>query len=569
MPDISLSEPGRAIRRALIVAAATLLAGGLLAFRPSTAGQPLTEIFFFEQDFVVVVGMAACLAGLARLLPRRAGQAATLASRQSGIMAAGLCLAVAGAALVGHWLVFGGYALTRDEAMALFDAAILRSGDVLAGVPEAWRAFVPAMQPLFRFPVAGNAAWMSAYLPGNAALQAVGGAATSPILAGMSVWLVYLVARRLWPERPDAALVAALMLALSPQVIVTAMTPYAMSAHLALDLLWLWLFLRGGACGHAGAIATGFLATGLHQIAFHPLFVAPFIVQLWWRRRWRLAFAYTLSYSLIGLFWNAYFRIALAAHGLQAEAGGLDAPATIANLLHEFEWSGLDLMLKNILRFVSWNMIALLPLAGFGTVTLRRADPTLWALVAGIALTTAAVFVLQPYQGHGWGFRYWHGLVGSFALLATAGYMRAGGLAAADLTARRAIVVTGIASLLLLPLRAWQTREFASPYVRAAGVLARFQAQSLIIDRSDSMFVADLVRNDPFLRGGTRMFELTNLGADQVRQLCASGSVAIFGREQAKALGIREFPNPAEGQSKRQALRQAMSAADCGQPVQP
>jgi hypothetical protein len=38
------------------------------------------------------------------------------------------------------------------------------------------------------------------------------------------------------------------------------MTPYAMSAHLALNLVWLWLFLRNTAASHAGAIAVGFLA---------------------------------------------------------------------------------------------------------------------------------------------------------------------------------------------------------------------------------------------------------------------------------------------------------------------
>ena len=70
--------------------------------------------------------------------------------------------------------------------------------------------------------------------------------------------------------------VAAVLLATSSQFLLTAMTPYSMTAHLALNLAWLWLFLRGGVVGHSLAIAVGALACGLHQLVFHPLFVAPF-----------------------------------------------------------------------------------------------------------------------------------------------------------------------------------------------------------------------------------------------------------------------------------------------------
>ena len=41
--------------------------------------------------------------------------------------------------------------------------------------------------------------------------------------------------------------------------------------------------------GHAGAIAVGAVACGLHQIVFHPLFVAPFILHLWFHKRRALA----------------------------------------------------------------------------------------------------------------------------------------------------------------------------------------------------------------------------------------------------------------------------------------
>ena len=83
-----------------------------------------------------------------------------------------------------------------------------------------------------------------------------------------------------------------------------------MPAHLAFNLAWLWLFLRGGKAGHAGAIAVGFLATGIHQLIFHPMFVAPFVLQLWLRRRWGLGALYTLAYAAICLFWIEYWPLA-------------------------------------------------------------------------------------------------------------------------------------------------------------------------------------------------------------------------------------------------------------------
>src|SRR5208282_587380 len=135
------------------------------------------------------------------------------------------------------------------------------------------------------------------------------------------------------------------LLATSSQFLITAMTPYAMTAHLTVNLVWLWLFLRGGRLGHAGAIAVAFLACGLHQLIFHPLFAAPFILQLWLERRYRAALFYTLAYALIGAFWIAYPTIALglmvgaapAAGAVQATAAGAGFRGEVLGLLSEFD----------------------------------------------------------------------------------------------------------------------------------------------------------------------------------------------------------------------------------------
>jgi hypothetical protein len=95
---------------------------------------------------------------------------------------------------------------------------------------------------------------------------------------------------------------------------------YATTAHLTLNLIWLWLFLRNDKFGHGAAIGVGFLASGLHQLIFHPLFVAPFIVRLWASGRRSLALTYIVSYAIICLFWISYWQIMLEWQGFSRQA---------------------------------------------------------------------------------------------------------------------------------------------------------------------------------------------------------------------------------------------------------
>ena len=214
--------------------------------------------------------------------------------------------------------MFGNYALSRDEVLANFDADFLRKGLLAAQVQLEWRPFANAMMPLYMHPVPGNAVWLSGYLPGNATLRAamdvlVGKSWTNPLLAAIAVMTQFGVARRLWPQCPGRWLVPPLLLATSPQLLTMAMTPYAMTPHLAFNLIWLLCFLRNDRRGDFGALAAGFVATGLHQLIFHPIFVSPFIAELLLARRWRRAGCFIIGYALIGIFWSSYWQLALPA----------------------------------------------------------------------------------------------------------------------------------------------------------------------------------------------------------------------------------------------------------------
>ena len=261
----------------------------------------------------------------------------------------------------------------------------------------------------------------------------------SAVLLASAVCAGGSIARQLWPSRPDAALVTMLLLATSNQALFNAFTPFATTAHLALNLVWLALFLRGGSVRHAAALVVAALACGLHQLVFHPLFAAPFVIQLWMQRRWRLAALYSASYLIISLFWIFYWQFVLALDGLhglgRASHGVAPFLGEVVDLLKAFSWSGADLMVKNLTRFFAWqNRLSFLsPYSG--VLSLRRFDSPLAALIVGIVLTAVAMFVLLPLQAFGWGYRYLHGFVGSLCLLAAGGWVlviplerRAGGV---------------------------------------------------------------------------------------------------------------------------------------------
>jgi hypothetical protein len=92
----------------------------------------------------------------------------------------------------------------------------------------------------------------------------------NPLLAGAGAVALFDICRRLLPESRGGQATALLLYFSSAQMLAAAMTPYSMTGHLAFNLVWLALFLRGDKLGHAGAILIGFVATGLHQVIFHP-----------------------------------------------------------------------------------------------------------------------------------------------------------------------------------------------------------------------------------------------------------------------------------------------------------
>ncbi len=548
------------------------------------SGSRSRETIFFQSDVLWLFADVVVLLVLSTL-PLQRLPLADMFNRwgHSRWCARAIALAAMAAAMIGTQLVFHGFAFTQDEMLARFDATIFRHGLTLAPLPEAWRpfwaAFQPSVvQPSFILNVEGNSAWASTYLPVNAAIHALLGNVlgfdiASPVLFGIAICASGSIARRLWPERPDASLVTMLLLATSHQALFNASTPFATTAHLTFNLLWLAFFLRGGAIAHASALLIALLAFGLHQLIFHPLFAAPFVIQLWTQRRWRLAALYSVSYLAIGLFWIFYWQLMLSLNGLhglgRASHGMAPFLGEVVELLKAFSWSGIDLMAKNLTRFLAWQNPIVVPLAFIGIFLLRRFDSPLAALAIGLVLTTIAMFVLLPLQAFGWGYRYLHGFVGSLCLLAAAGWVlvvpiagRAGGEQGRAFGWASLGLASAFSCLVLLPMRAFEVRAWVAPYMTAEQAIQTAPTDLVFVDTDGVGFGALLIRNDPFLKNRPIVMNLAGLTPADVSTLCKGHSASLFDERDAERFGLVKMDLGPEPDA-----RDELARLGCGAPL--
>lgn len=540
------------LRRACTGVALAVLAIALVQQLDLSLRYFVTWRYYVQQDLPVMLPLAALLACVAWWgLPRLADVWAESAFVSTPAVRAGVIAAAAVAVIAGTHLVAFDFAFSRDEIMALFDASLIANGELLGPVRPEWRPFVPALQPVFRLPVPEHAAWASTYLPGNAAIRGLLGLVLDRAFVNATLLVVALVAlvgvaRRMWPGRPEASLIALVLVATSSQTLFMSMTPYAMSAHLALNLVWLWLFLRNTAASHAAAIAVGFIATGLHQIVFHPLFVAPFIIQALFDRRWALAVTYGLAYAGIGLFWILYWQLLLAGTGSATPEAATTVGLSywldrVGGLVANMYPSAFETMVQNLFRFAAWQNPLMLVLIGPGLVMAWQAGGVARSLVGGIILTLVAMLILLPYQDYGWGYRYAHGLIGSAALVATIGWL--GLTANLDSRQRRAAigfagVATAAAVMILVPVHGTMMRGMYEPYVRADAAIRAKPAGAVVVETIAMHYGDDLVRNDRTLSNRPLTFSITQLDEPLARELCRRFDVAVFTGAEAQALGV-------------------------------
>lgn len=556
---------GSELRRgALALASALIILAGLAVW---TAPLMLPHLFFMRQDSFVLAGLVGLLLA-ADLSPSRTSAVRlpnVVLTRRTVLLGAVLAALILWA---GTHLLFDNYPMTRDEQMVVFDMEIYRHGQLAAPLASQWRDYAAALAPAFLLALPGNAAWVSNYMPGNAMLRTLFGlvadpALMNPALAAAGAVATFDCARRLFPDNAGARTVAVLMYATSAQVLAMAMTPYAMTGHLALNMIWLAFYLRGTRASHAAALAIGFVAIGLHQIVFHPLFALPFFDELRRQRQWRTLALYLVSYALFGLFWISYPHLVAISAGLNsaggttAGSGGFIAERVLPLLLHR-EPQTIPLMVANLIRFVTWENLALVPLMLLALGAVRRGDGIARPLAYGVALTTLAMTILLPYQAHGWGYRYLHGLIGNCALLAAYGWRDFSDRQEVRAFARTATVATVAGSL---PFLIWQATAFVKPYARVDRMIGSINADMVVIETQGADFKIDEVRNRPDLSNRPLRLAGTMLSPADIRVLCARGTIAFVDSTQMRSLDLGYTPVAVSPHF--QSLRAAVKGLPC------
>ena len=501
----------------LLYLAAIAVAGSTGRFNDFTAW------FLYAQDrWLLLIQLLVLFAAVWRL-----GTSRPLALSERTCLL--LALLVVPLCYLGHWLVLSGYDLSRDEQMATFDAHIFARGLLVQPVPPPWGAHLEALNTMFILPAAQPIGWVSTYLPVNAAFRTLVGmladpALTGPVFTAVGAFASWKCARLLWPDDREASTLALLFYLGSGQVLLAGMSAFAMPAHLALDMVWLWLFLLDRRGSDIAALGVGALATGLHQPLFHPLFVAPFILLLIGRRAWGRAALFAFVYAGIGLFWLAWpswmYGMIEAGHPVTKPMG--------ADFWTRLDWvwttpsaPRLTFMTANLLRFAAWQPILLLPLFCIGLVMARR-NGMATALAAAAILPVVAAGILMPDQGQGFGYRYVHGVIGAVILVAIYGWRDAIGRDAAW----RSLMTRCLAGslLILLPAQIVMTHAYYAAFAAVDRRIAASGTDYFIVGNDDAPLSNAFVINRADLANRPIRLFGDRVDADLMVHMCGKGA---------------------------------------------
>ncbi|MFC3441358.1 MFS transporter [Sphingobium rhizovicinum] len=526
-------------------------------------GLSLPVILLLDQDFPALSGSVLLLALAA---PWAEGKGFALPAPTARIVVP-LILLLGMVAWAGHYALFQDYSISRDEEVARFAAAYMREGLFARPIPIEWEPYRRAIMPEFFSPFGAADYWTAAYLPVNSAIQAIFWQLGDPNLAGPvllmgGLFALWRVALHLMPDRPDAVWVTILLGFSSSQLWVTAMTPYAMTGHFALNMIWLALVLRGGALGHLAAGVVALIAAGLHQWHFPPIFIAPFILWMLLARRWTVAAFHALTLVAIVIvwakLWPGFLLHALGAPtDVRPSAGVADKVGSLFERLGD-RWQPL----VNLSRYFAWNNILMVPLAALGMAAMRwRRVISGQEIALPLTLGCLAGCVLALAQGYGWGFRYAHGFIGPFCLLAGLGWARC-----RPEGAMRPVLIGVMITALSSAFLVWRTHEFVAPYAASHKLIESSQADVVLVDPRGGLYVTDLVRGRNGVPGKPMVMNLGMLTLDQVDALCASYVVELFDRAEFRPLGV---PLARWNLGRMDALRAHMKEAGCDRPVQP
>lgn len=444
-----------------------------------------------------------------------------------------LALAVLVFAWLGDFGVMHGFPPSADEYAPRFQAQIFLAGKFNVVLDSVWREFAEALAPTFIIFDSQASTWISGYLPVYAGIRTVflalgGESLTGPVLAALSVLLIYGVAKKIWPRDGFAPILAVVLLGSSTQFLITSMTSFAYPAHLCLNLAWLACYLRDDKLGVAITPWIGFFALGLHNPFPHALFVTPWLLGLVRKRRWKVTLYFAAVYLAGCIVWYLWMRFTRP-----SMVSGAD--------LHSFELPGFFQLLiqpMNLSLLFSWQSLAASILFIAAVRNWAALSPLDKQLLWGCILTFGFFFFFPWDQFIGWGYRFFYGVLGNFVLIAVAGWNRArqalGEKKCLGFLALTTILAIGVQ----LPFRCCQVESFVRPLAVANRFIQALPEPMVIIDTHKNFLSASLVRNDPFLRNTPKILRALFLTEEQKQHLQKLGQVRTLKPEELAACGL-------------------------------
>jgi hypothetical protein len=422
---------------------------------------------------------------------------------------------------LGTLVIYHDHPLAMDEYAAYFQSRVFAAGHLHGRFPAGlldW--LIPrGFQNYFLNVSRATGSVAEAYWPGFALLLTPFMWAgvpwlCNPVISALTLLVIHRLALELFDDR-EAAGFALLLTIASPVIFANGISYYSMPAHLLANSVFALLLVRPTPRRAAAAGAVGSLALVLHNPVPHMLFAAPWFVWLATRQGGLRLFAaliagYLPLVVLLGLGWFLFSGDLLREALVAVNA----APAhRLQHMIEVFSLPDAKVVLARLIGIAKtwvWAVPGIMVLAAAGAARWRQ-DALCRLFTASALLTLFGYFLVPVDQGHGWGYRYFHSAWMALPLLATAALFRPGHIPR-EASSQSPLFEDGdtksfVATCILLTLvfgvgfRAWQLQDFMARDVSQVPQYTGTERRVVILDGRHSFYGADLVQNDPWLRG--------------------------------------------------------------------
>jgi hypothetical protein len=423
---------------------------------------------------------------------------------------------------LGTLFIYHNHPLAMDEYAAYFQSRVFAAGQLHGRFPVALLDWLipPGFQDYFLTVSRATGSVAETYWPGFALLLTPFTWAgvpwlCNPVISALTLLVIHRLALELFDDR-EAAGFALLLTIASPVIFANGISYYSMPAHLLANSVFALLLVRPTPLRAAAAGVVGSLALALHNPVPHMLFAAPWLVWVATRPGGARLFAsliagYMPLCALLGLGWFLFCGHLLR-EGLSVTASVATADR-LRSMIETFSLPSATVVLARLIGIAKtwvWAVPGLMILAAAGAVRWRQ-DVLCRLLTASAFLTVLGYFLVPVDQGHGWGYRYFHSAWMALPLLATAALYRparaprhAGPSARLfeDRETKDFIAACIFLTLVFgIGFRAWQMQDFVARDLSQVPHYKGTETRVVILDGRASFYGADLVQNDPWLRG--------------------------------------------------------------------